>query len=541
MSRLTTAKAERFEQNFRECCEEQRFLPLFESRTTNGTIGTKLKDIFTCAYVKANELQTGTDKINKQELYSILFTMGFPLGLIAKTLLNANLAPVRNAVIFYKEPIFQILKQRNVGQGVALSIDRGGWRNANEVRNFVENIVDYCLFAGGTPLVEKMIKAKDIESFLTNYYPNNTLSSWQEYPFTSGNSSTLYFVMLNRATFLQQSVSTARRGQVRRTGLTTSRVAQATTVIPATPNAAQGVTPSAMPQAQNISAPAPARTPVRDIEFTNTIGVEIEIVRPTDISHNVFINGLIKEMKSVGLDVQAVGYTHNTTSYWKITSDASIEDKRGNRGSTNGCEVVSPILKGKRGIAELKKCVGAIRRAGGSVNKSVGVHIHFGANGLELDHWKNIIYNYAGFEPLINNTLYKSRRNNMWAKPVSKIDDLTNKLDNSNDFVSLGQNVFGYTPSATEAGYRSGGRYYTVNLYAFLRHGTIEFRQLQGSVEEDTIIYWVYWLHFLIEVSKRKRLSFFDVKQVRNITPLWLSTYLGNRAFDLSDDNYNAI
>ena len=76
---------------------------------------------------------------------------------------------------------------------------------------------------------------------------------------------------------------------------------------------------------------------------------------------------------------------------------------------------------------------------------------------------------------------------------------------------------------------------------AYGRYGTIEFRQHGGTLEEDTIIYWLYWLHFLIQVSKRKKLSFFDFKQVRNITPVWLSTWMGNRAFDMSGRNFNAV
>jgi hypothetical protein len=245
------------------------------------------------------------------------------------------------------------------------------------------------------------------------------------------------------------------------------------------------------------------------------------------MSERELTNNLVREMRASKIDVQAVGYTHNTTSYWKITSDGSIDP--------SGVEVVSPILKGKRGLAELRKCIAAIRRAGGSVNKSVGIHVHFGANGLTLEHWKNLLYNYAGFEPVINKTLYQTRRNSQWAKPIAQITNLTNKLDRSTDFDNLVRNVFG----GDAYDYRGGSRYYAVNLLSYRRHGTVEFRQLQGSVEEDTIIYWVYFLHFLIEVSKRKRLSYFDDKQLRNITPVWLSTYMGNRSFDLSDNARN--
>ena len=532
MSRLTTIKINRYITAYvSECARDTVYSGLYEGNSITR-FGTAFKNIALCALDKANEGQSGTNKINKQEFYCCLFCMGFPLGLIAKTLLNANLAPVRNAVMKYKNQVIVYLKNQISESFVTYFSNSIESIRINATSVFLINIVDYCGYVGGLGLIDKLIGALDVQSLFLSV---NEIGF--KNPFARGG----FTVQLSNLRSVWERTNGSRRGQVRRTGLTTSRVAQATTQIPARPNAAQGVTPSALPQAQNISAPAQAQTPVRDIEFTNTLGVEIEIVRPTNMTHTEFINGLVKELKKAGIDVQAVGYTHQTTSYWKITSDGSIETKQGIRSREAGCEIVTSILKGKRGLAELKKGIAAIRRAGGSINQSVGVHVHFGANGLQLDHWKNVLYNYAGFEPYINKTLYKTRRNSIWAKLISRISNLTNNIDRSNNFVELGTNVFGVVPMATESSYRSEGRYYTVNLYAFLRHGTIEFRQLQGSVEEDTILYWIYLLHFIIEVSKRKRLSYFDEKQIRNITPLWLSTWLGNRAFDMSDDNYNAV
>lgn len=515
MSRLNNAKINRFVNAYMdECAQNSAYSGLYTRNST--TFGVAFKGIALCALNKANEGQTGTNKINKQEFYCCLFCMGFPLGLIAKTLLNANLAPVRNAVLLYKVQVVDYIsypRQQTFFERFYTVMPSG--RGIDVIKNFVE----YCGFVGGLPLIDKLIEGLDqLSLFATGNFGGFRL------PFAQGAA----FADLQVARADWEQANGRRRGAVRRTGLTTSRVAAATTQIPATPNASQGVTPSALPQAQNISAPASTGTPVRDIEFSSNIGVEIEIVVPKGVSATQLTNSLVREMRSSGIDVQAVGYTHNTTSYWKITSDASINPE--------GVEVVSPILKGKRGLAELKKCIAAIRRSGGSVNKSVGVHVHFGANGLQLEHFKNLLYNYAGFEPIINNTLYSSRRNSRWAQLLSNISNLTNKIDASMTFNQLVRNVFNADPDD----YRGYGRYYTVNLLSFNRHGTVEFRQLQGSVEEDTIIYWVYWLHFLIEVSKRKRLSFFDHKQVRNITPVWLSTWLGNRSFDMSDTNFNA-
>lgn len=518
MSRLNNGKINRFVNAYMdECASNSAYSGLYTRNST--TFGASFKGIALCALDKANEGQTGTNKINKQEFYCCLFCMGFPLGLIAKTLLNANLAPVRNAVLLYKAQVVDYISYPN--QATFIKQFNVSMPSGNSRTDLIKNFVEYCGFVGGLPLIDKLVEGLDQLSL-----------------FASGNFGGFRLPFAQGAEFSELQVARAdweqangrRRGAVRRTGLTTSRVAAATTQIPARPNASQGVTPSALPQAQNISASTQARIPVRDIDFHWNIGVEIEVVIPNTGSERELTNNLVREMRAEKIDVQAVGYTHNTTSYWKITSDGSIRPA--------GVEVVSPILKGKRGLTELRRCVRAIRKAGGSVNKSVGIHVHFGANGLELDHFKNILYNYAGFEKIINATLYETRRDNIYAKNLSSIRDLTNKIDRSISFSELVRNVFGSSPDD----YRGQGRYYAVNFLSFNRHGTIEFRQLQGSVEEDTIVYWIYFLHFLIEVSKRKRLSYFDDKQLRNITPVWLSTYLGNRSFDLSDNakNFNA-
>ena len=112
MSRLNNTKINRFVNAYMdECASNSSYSGLYTRSST--TFGAAFKGIALCALDKANEGQSGTDKINKQEFYCCLFCMGFPLGLIAKTLLNANLAPVRNAVLLYKLAVIAYIKYSN--------------------------------------------------------------------------------------------------------------------------------------------------------------------------------------------------------------------------------------------------------------------------------------------------------------------------------------------------------------------------------------------------------------------------------------------
>ena len=80
----------------------------------------------------------------------------------------------------------------------------------------------------------------------------------------------------------------------------------------------------------------------------------------------------------------------------------------------------------------------------------------------------------------------------------------------------------------------SGRRYWTVNLFAFDRFGTIEFRKLMGTNDDRLIIFFTYYLHYLLEASKRKRLTNFNLKGLQDILPAWAFTYFVDRVRNTS-------
>ena len=549
MSRLTTAKAERFNQKFINCCSEPRFDTLFMNSGNMGVIGAKLKDIFLCAFENANSGQSGTDKINKQELYSILFTMGFPLGLIAKTLLNANLAPVRNAAIMYKGAIYSILDARFTD--VCTSIDRLSTRQGVSVRRFATNVLDFCNYAGGSALAEKLLYSKDIEAFLTNYYPsiNWALDGIKRKPF-AGIGSVSVAMLQHAAMFSAPS----RRGQVRRTGLTTSRVA---TTPQQTVQVVQSSTPTnpVTVQTTSLSTPAAdavqgaaatttrqARQLVRDVSIdVTTFGIEIEgsfvtdgldsVKKPSSLTFVDYMKKLVEEM-----DLPAKEYNKNMT----VKREGKLSLKPINDPTPNGkvCwgykydgsvyggqetrEIVSPILKGENGIKQLKAICSAMRRSGFYSNATAGVHVHLGAEGLSLETFKNVCYNYTMFEPLVDMIFPSDRRwsNAYFAESFSTVADWERKLDRANHFSDLTNN---------RGAIMGGGRYFKVNLQAFHSLGTIEFRQCIGTNDDRLITWFMYYCFYIIEVSKRKRLTNFNLKNLQDILPAWAFTYFIDR------------
>lgn len=73
--------------------------------------------------------------------------------------------------------------------------------------------------------------------------------------------------------------------------------------------------------------------------FNHKFGIEIE-------AYGVNMRVVESAIRAAGVTIEVEGYNHSTRRHWKIVTDGSL------RGG-QGFEVVSPVLKGEAGIAEL--------------------------------------------------------------------------------------------------------------------------------------------------------------------------------------------
>lgn len=204
-----------------------------------------------------------------------------------------------------------------------------------------------------------------------------------------------------------------------------------------------------------------------------TYGVEIEFFG-TDVAS--ISNALIEK----GIDVQYEGYTHRTTSHWKIVTDSSVNGL--------GLELVSPVLKGEEGMRQLKKVCEALEIVGAKVDRSCGLHIHLGATDLTLQHWKNILVFYNNYQRSIDKMLPRSRRRNTYCRPYTEKE--------LRDLFKL------KTLSQLEDVCMDTDRYKVINICSFLRHGTIEFRQHSGTIEFEKISQWLQFCMGVVEKGK---------------------------------------
>lgn len=206
-----------------------------------------------------------------------------------------------------------------------------------------------------------------------------------------------------------------------------------------------------------------------------TFGVEIEC--------NVNSFDFAQQADNTGLSLSFERYNHNdrTDNTFKCVPDSSIQ-------GANAIEVVSPVLKGNDGFTHLKKVCETLGRADAKVNKSCGLHVHIGNTLTEFQRVL-LVDIYSACEKHIDDFMAPSRRanKNFFCKSVHDLE--ANILGNNTFFVDVAgayDKILSY------------GRYYKVNLTAMRTHGTIEFRQHQGSVDFEKISNWVKFCMCLV-------------------------------------------
>lgn len=209
--------------------------------------------------------------------------------------------------------------------------------------------------------------------------------------------------------------------------------------------------------------------------MTRNFGIEMEIA-------GIGIDVSVHALRAAGLNARQEFYNHNdhADDVWKVTTDASV---------AHGHEIVSPILHGEEGLRSAMRAANALEEAGAIINRTCGFHVHFNATDLTVDEVRMICTRYMAHEKEIDAFMPKSRR------------------ENANHFCLSTERCF-----ANNAGFQnarnldalarsSRGRYYKVNLQAYLAHHTIEFRQHSGTVDAQKISNWVRFLDGFIEES----------------------------------------
>lgn len=219
----------------------------------------------------------------------------------------------------------------------------------------------------------------------------------------------------------------------------------------------------------------------------NTFGVEIELGSKLEGSYFVDI------LREAGLRVSSYGgwVRTNRRKYdaWQIVTDSSIDVP----GFPGDVEIVSPILSGEEGLKELKLVLDILNRMKRlklvKQNKTCGTHVHHGAKGLPMSRFIELA---EISQPLIDQLVTKTRR----------ISD--EKIDKGNGDYHI-------SPIKKEKYYVNGRidwngeKYVNISIRNFKSNGTIEFRQLHGTLNFNKISEWILMGQRLIKAAKLKK------------------------------------
>lgn len=229
--------------------------------------------------------------------------------------------------------------------------------------------------------------------------------------------------------------------------------------------------------------------------FTNHFGIEIEFTgitrrRAAEVAAQ-FLGG--------SSDTMSDYYnTHRVKApdgrVWKFMSDGSILCQRKMSGQTvsaNGSysvELVSPVLLYREDIDTLQGLVRVLRKAGGFVNKSCGIHVHLDGS----NHTPRSIRNFVNIIASHNDLFYKAlqiepQRMRYCKKMDAYLVERMNRVKPAT-FAQIESIWYeGYGGETRNQHYHSS-RYHFLNLHSFF-HGnhTVELRGFNGTLHAGKI------------------------------------------------------
>ena len=220
-----------------------------------------------------------------------------------------------------------------------------------------------------------------------------------------------------------------------------------------------------------------------------SFGVEIECYLPDGESMASAAAAVTHRLGALG-SCKVESYNHGSRTWWKVVTDGSLNDY------SRGVEFVSPILKGDDGLKQVDAVCRALTDFGCTVSKRCGFHVHVGVGyGPSVDFYKNLVKLYALYEPVIDSLMPMSRRGNTNQFCRSHVAANLSALASATSLEQV-------TVAATNLRSNGGRRFFKLNLDAYARHKTVEFRQHSGTVDSPKALRWTVLCLRMVHAAK---------------------------------------
>jgi len=203
--------------------------------------------------------------------------------------------------------------------------------------------------------------------------------------------------------------------------------------------------------------------------MSHTYGLEFEVIDLTP-------RQAASAVSRAGITCSAQDSNHTTSPVCKAVRDGSLPD--------GSAEVVSPILT-PDSLNEAQTVARALVGAGARVTKSAGFHVHMGYANIGTPALANLVVNYYAVHHATAMLVAPSRLNSRWCRVLTP------------------EYAHRTADAIRDANFSFGGaaRYYSLNLNSVDRHGTVEFRLHQGTLNATKALAWVNYLTALVNHS----------------------------------------
>lgn len=170
--------------------------------------------------------------------------------------------------------------------------------------------------------------------------------------------------------------------------------------------------------------------------------------------------------------------------YWRREEDGSLRNGGMEvvfRNPYKGKDVVEALTAAEKATA---KCIFSFR---------CGLHVHIDCRDLTSAQLRSFVMLYVLFEPVIMPLCGDGREESNFCVPVGYNTGLLDALGSRASIQSI-----------AGRGRDDFGRYSALNLQAFLRYGSLEFRAMQGTGNAQEILDWINILLCLKEYGKTR-------------------------------------
>jgi 3,4-dihydroxy-2-butanone 4-phosphate synthase len=214
--------------------------------------------------------------------------------------------------------------------------------------------------------------------------------------------------------------------------------------------------------------------------FTGKFGVEMEcfgVDRAT----------VVAALCVAGVPTISSFYSGREYNQWQIKTDGSIDQR-------DGFEVVSRVLEGQAGLAEVQIVCDVLEALGAKVNKSCGMHIHHDASNWGIQKFRNLFKRFVKFEAALDSIQPESRRdnNNRYCKSMNILNYTAATISEIDKCKTVRQLSAMYGEQ----------RYFKLNLQSFFRTGTVEFRNHAGTVNAEKVINYIRLTGAMVQDAK---------------------------------------